>query len=136
MKNKKMCLAGVSVTLVLLFLVMPLQAKEAGSNAGDLAKKSQNPVADMISLPLQYNTYLNTGPEGDRTQDVLLVQPVMPVAPTPTVNHGLAHHSHFESTPVHRGPGPRVWLRERSVPGILLSQTAGGRLDYGRGAVL
>ena len=80
MKNEKVYSTGVSVILVLLFLALPLHAQEAGgSSAGDLAKKSQNPVADMISLPLQYNTYLNTGPEGNRTQDVLLIQPVMPV---------------------------------------------------------
>ena len=75
MKNKKKYWACMSVVLVLLFLVSTLQAEES---AADLAKKAQNPVASMISLPLQYNTYLNTGPEGNRTQDALLVQPVIP----------------------------------------------------------
>jgi hypothetical protein len=80
MENKKNYWACTSVILAMLFLVSPLHAEEAGGgSAGDLAKKSQNPVADMISLPLQYNTYLNTGPEGNRTQDVLLIQPVMPI---------------------------------------------------------
>jgi len=75
MKNKKKYWACITLALALLFLVSTLQAEES---AADLAKKAQNPVASMISLPLQYNTYLNTGPEGNRTQDALLVQPVIP----------------------------------------------------------
>jgi hypothetical protein len=80
MKNREMYPVYVSLILALFVLAAPLHANEAGgSSAGDLAKKSQNPVADMISLPIQWNTYLNTGPEGNRTQDVLLVQPVVPI---------------------------------------------------------
>ena len=80
MKNRETYSIFVSLIVTLLLSVTPLHAEQAGgSDASDLAKQSQNPVADMISLPLQYNTYLDTGPEGDRTQDVLLVQPVMPM---------------------------------------------------------
>ncbi|MHC4758093.1 MAG: neuromedin U [Planctomycetota bacterium] len=49
----------------------------AKHDAGDLAKKTQNPVSDLISLPLQYNMYFDTGDKGG-TQNVLLVQPVIP----------------------------------------------------------
>jgi len=42
-----------------------------------LAKAAQNPVANMISLPLQNNTNLNIGPD-DETQNVLNIQPVWP----------------------------------------------------------
>ena len=49
----------------------------AKHDATDLAKQTQNPVADLISLPIQNNTYFETGPDG-RTQNVLLVQPVIP----------------------------------------------------------
>jgi len=48
-------------------------------DATDLAKQTQNPVADLISLPLQNNTFFEVGPDG-RTQNVLLVQPVIPVS--------------------------------------------------------
>ena len=51
----------------------------AGDNASDLAKQTQNPVADLISLPLQFNTYFETGPKA-KTQNVLLVQPVIPLS--------------------------------------------------------
>jgi len=46
-------------------------------SATDLAKKAQNPVADLISLPLQNNTNFNLGP-GNDTQNILNIQPVIP----------------------------------------------------------
>ena len=44
----------------------------------ELAKESQNPVANMISLPFQNNTNFNAGPF-NRTQDILNIQPVIPM---------------------------------------------------------
>ena len=43
----------------------------------DLAKQAQNPVASLISLPLQNNTNFGIGPD-DETQNILNVQPVWP----------------------------------------------------------
>ena len=43
-----------------------------------LAKATQNPVADLISLPFQNNTNFDYGPQ-DKTQNVLNIQPVIPV---------------------------------------------------------
>jgi hypothetical protein len=43
----------------------------------DLAKKLQNPVADLISVPFQSNTNFGFGPLND-TQEVLNIQPVVP----------------------------------------------------------
>jgi hypothetical protein len=43
-----------------------------------LAKKTQNPVSDLISLPLQNNFNFGVGPE-DKMQWILNIQPVMPV---------------------------------------------------------
>ena len=60
-------------------------AAETGSDegagehdAGDLAKATQNPVADMISVPFQNNTNYNVGPNG-RASNTLNIQPVIPV---------------------------------------------------------
>src|SRR5579884_2112644 len=39
---------------------------------------AQNPVASLISIPLQGNTYFDYGPYR-RTADVLLVEPVIPL---------------------------------------------------------
>ncbi len=43
----------------------------------EIAKKLQNPVADLISVPFQSNTNFDFGPLGG-TQEVLNIQPVVP----------------------------------------------------------
>ena len=50
----------------------------AANETADLAKATQNPVASLISVPFQNNTNFGVGPY-NRTQDVLNVQPVIPV---------------------------------------------------------
>ena len=44
----------------------------------NLNKQAQNPIADMVSLPFQSNTNFNSGPN-NRTQEVLNIQPVVPL---------------------------------------------------------
>ena len=44
----------------------------------ELAKKAQNPIANMISVPFQNNTSYGIGPD-DRTANVLNIQPVVPI---------------------------------------------------------
>jgi opacity protein-like surface antigen len=43
-----------------------------------LAQKSQNPIADLVSVPFQSNTNFNAAPFG-RTQEILNIQPVVPM---------------------------------------------------------
>ena len=50
----------------------------AANETADLAKATQNPVASLISVPFQNNSNFGIGPY-NRTQDVLNVQPVIPV---------------------------------------------------------
>lgn len=45
----------------------------------ELAKAAQNPVADLISVPFQYNANFGYGAGSDRTQHVLNIQPVIPI---------------------------------------------------------
>lgn len=47
-------------------------------SATDLAKKLQNPVGDLISIPFQNNTNFNVGPHKG-TQDILNIEPVIPI---------------------------------------------------------
>ena len=49
----------------------------AAEDETELAKKTQNPVADLISIPLQNNMNGGIGPN-NRIQNVLNVQPVIP----------------------------------------------------------
>lgn len=51
---------------------------EEGEDAtAELAKATQNPIADLISLPFQWNVNFDTGP-GNHTSSVLNIQPVIP----------------------------------------------------------
>jgi hypothetical protein len=52
-------------------------ARAADSDA-ELAKKTQNPIANLISLPLQSDWNYDSGPKGDKTSYTLNVQPVWP----------------------------------------------------------
>ena len=47
--------------------------------AEELAKLAQNPVGNLVSVPFQNNTNLNFGPDR-RTQNILNIQPVIPVS--------------------------------------------------------
>lgn len=62
---------------MLLLVTIEARAADAG-DADALAKAAQNPIADMISLPFQNNTYFGVGTDGD-TANVLNIQPVYPV---------------------------------------------------------
>ena len=44
----------------------------------NLQKQSQNPIADLVSVPFQSNTNFNSGPF-NRTQEILNIQPVVPM---------------------------------------------------------
>jgi len=57
------------------------QTPAAASNAEELRKQSQNPIASLISVPIQDNFNFNIGP-ADRTQNVLNIQPVIPLKVT------------------------------------------------------
>ena len=54
------------------------QTPGAATNADALRKASQNPVASLISVPVQNNNNFGIGPF-DRTQNVLNIQPVIPI---------------------------------------------------------
>ena len=53
--------------------------------AAELARATQNPVADLISVPFQNNANFNYGPFG-HVQNILNIQPVVPLHVTPDWN--------------------------------------------------
>jgi hypothetical protein len=47
--------------------------------AAALSKEAMNPIANLISLRVQNNTNFGAWPQGQRNQNVLNIQPVIPV---------------------------------------------------------
>ncbi len=77
------CLFGV-LSITSAFAQLEKEAEILGTETA-LAKKSQNPVGDLISLPFQNNLNIDVGPD-ERTQNVLNIQPVIPVKITKSFN--------------------------------------------------
>jgi len=110
---------------------------EGNTSATSDAQEAQNPIANVISIPFQNNTYLDYGPYR-RTSDVLVIQPVIPfsinedwnvitrwvtpiasiprVAPTQGSKFGIGNlEPEFYFSPTHVGEviwgvGPKLWL--------------------------
>lgn len=72
-------LGAVVFVLVVLMIGTPVFAEEAADQQAELAKKLNNPVADLISVPFQSNWDFGIGP-ADAMRYTLNVQPVIPVS--------------------------------------------------------
>lgn len=71
-------LATSTVRLSSASTVNPSSNALATENTTVLAKKLQNPIGDLISVPFQSNTNFNYGPNKG-TQVILNIQPVIPI---------------------------------------------------------
>src|SRR5262249_1800807 len=73
-------LSALSCVVALLLLVSATWAETSASDeeATRLAKETQNPVANLISVPFQNNFNFGTFPK-DQTVWILNVQPVIPI---------------------------------------------------------
>ncbi len=59
--------------MIALLFVQPAYAQAATES--DLAKATQNPVSDLISLSFQNNANFDVGPQ-QKTQNILNIQPI------------------------------------------------------------
>lgn len=75
-KHKSTINNSLAIT-VTMALTMPINA--VADDASELAKKSQNPISTMISVPFENNANFNSGPD-NKVLNVLNVKPVVPVS--------------------------------------------------------
>jgi len=78
METTKPLKAAGLIALLALVSALGWSARAEQSDEA-LAKAAQNPVANLISVPFQDNINFNYGPE-EKTQNVLNIQPVIPVS--------------------------------------------------------
>ena len=67
-----------AVAAIFLLALLATTNALAEMSAEELAKLAQNPVGNLISVPFQNNTNFNVGSQ-DRTQNILNIQPVIPI---------------------------------------------------------
>ena len=122
-----------------------------------LQKATQNPIASLISVPIQNTSNFGIGPN-DRTQDVLNIQPVVPLRvskdwnlivrwiipviwqPAPGTQNlrvfGIEEkHTRVLGGPIRNKASGSIWLW-RYAANVLLIAGQTGQADLGRRAVL
>ena len=73
MKKRSLGRSGVVIALLVLCISARAQSGDA-----ELAQKLTNPVADLISVPIQMNVDRDIGPVDEGTKTTINVQPVIP----------------------------------------------------------
>ena len=61
--------------MITVCVIVPARAQD---ESGDLAKKLQNPIAHLISVPIQYNYDRDIGPNDDGSRRQTNIQPLYP----------------------------------------------------------
>lgn len=106
MLRQSMFLLAIVVALTLPIAVL---AQDSASDVEGLSKEAANPLADLISFPLQNNANFGLGPY-DRTANVLNIQPVVPFA---------------EGRIITRTIAPMVWIPDVAAESGLVSSGLG-----------
>ncbi len=121
------------VTLGALVTVLVLPIPSTAQSADELAKQTQNPVASLISVPLQGNWDFGIG-DRDATATLLNIQPVMPFAVTPSTNVILRIIMPMTSQPA--TDGTRINGLGDIVATAFFSPAKSGRIIWGVGPVV
>jgi hypothetical protein len=115
----------------------PPAAADSDKQAEALAKATQNPVASLISVPVQNNSNFGISP-GYRTQDVLNLQPVIPVGISKDWNLIVRWITPIVYQPLPSQPGnpeTGVYGFGDMVPTFFVSPKKPGKLIWGVGPV-
>lgn len=121
---------AISMSLAML---LALPAGAAAQDANELAKQTQNPVASLISVPLQGNWDFGLG-DRDAAGTLLNVQPVMPFGISKSTNVILRVIMPIVSQP--SANGVRVNGLSDIVTTAFFSPAKSGRLIWGAGPVM
>jgi hypothetical protein len=116
-------------------------ALESNAAALDKARKAaQNPIASMISLPLQENWNYGIGP-ADRTQNIFNIQPVIPVSLGENWNLIARYVTPIIYQPyaIHQPSGPPIQTGEYGLgdmqPQFYFSPKQSGPVTWGAGPI-
>jgi hypothetical protein len=109
-------------------------ASKEGQSAAELAKKIQNPVADLISLPIQMNMNFDAGPDND-LQLVTNVQPVVPFSLNKKWNVITRTIVPLISQPAGGGQDRENGLGDIQLSAFLSPKAAKDGLVWGAGAI-
>ncbi len=117
----------------------PAEEPEADTSAATeaLQKATQNPVASLVSVPVQNNNNFGVNP-GYRTQDVLNIQPVIPIGISQDWNLLVRWIMPIVYQPVPNQPGtPETgeYGLGDMVPTFFISPKKPGKLIWGAGPV-
>jgi hypothetical protein len=122
-----------------LFAVLPCLLASGhqamAQDTGALAKESQNPIANLISVPFQNNTNFNVGTLGN-DQNILNIQPVIPI--TLSENWNLITRWIMPvvyQPPLFPGDGQDFGLGNFN-PSFFFATTAGPNITWGVGPTL
>lgn len=111
------------------------QPAAGAPSASELAKQTQNPIASLISFPLEANWDMGVGSR-DATSTLLNVQPVMPFAISDSTNAVLRVIMPLMSKPSDEADDSRINGLGDVVLSMFLTSAKSGSIIWGVGPVL